>query len=255
MNSSANDPVLAIDRLSVSFIDANGTLHALEDISFHIQARQFVSILGPSGCGKSTLLRVLGGLLPPSRGRVTFRGQPLTGPRREIGFVFQSANLMPWRSVFSNIALPLEIQNLPPEEIRTRVGALIDLVGLSGFEDWLPRDLSGGMAQRVAIARALAHDPEVLLLDEPFGALDALTREQMGAELLRIWQARRKTVLMVTHAIQEAVYLSDRVIVLSPRPGRVRLDLDIPLPRPRHPEIQYTPAFGALAQHIRDTIG
>ncbi len=255
MNSLENSSVLAVDGLSVSFTDANGVLHALEDISFAVQPSQFVSVLGPSGCGKSTLLRILGGLLPPTKGAVAFRGQPLTSPRREIGFVFQNANLMPWRSVFANIALPLELQGLPVGEIETRVRELIDLVGLHGFEDWLPRDLSGGMAQRVAIARALAHDPEVLLLDEPFGALDALTREQMEAELLRIWRLRRKTVIMVTHAIPEAVYLSDRVIVLSPRPGRIRLDIQIPLPRPRQQALQYTPEFWELALRLRAAIG
>jgi len=255
MNSLENSSVLAVDGLSVSFTDANGVLHALEDISFAVQPSQFVSVLGPSGCGKSTLLRILGGLLPPTKGAVAFRGQPLTSPRREIGFVFQNANLMPWRSVFANIALPLELQSLPVGEIEKRVRELIDLVGLHGFEDWLPRDLSGGMAQRVAIARALAHDPEVLLLDEPFGALDALTREQMEAELLRIWRLRRKTVIMVTHAIPEAVYLSDRVIVLSPRPGRIRLDIQIPLPRPRQQALQYTPEFWELALRLRAAIG
>jgi NitT/TauT family transport system ATP-binding protein len=179
----------------------------------------------------------------------------LTGPRRGIGVVFQKANLMPWRTVLENITLPLELLHVQAGEARSRAQDLVDLVGLQGFEDSLPRDLSGGMAQRVAIARALVHDPQVLLLDEPFGALDALTRERMGAELMRIWQARRKTVLMVTHAIPEAVFLADRVLVLSPRPGRLRLDLRIDLPRPRTEQMRYTPAFGELAGRLRAAIG
>jgi NitT/TauT family transport system ATP-binding protein len=197
----------------------------------------------------------LSGLLSPTSGEILFGEEPLTGPRREIGFVFQKANLMPWRTVLENITLPLELLHVPPDEARREAQELVELVGLEGFEESLPRDLSGGMAQRVAIARALVHDPRILLLDEPFGALDALTRERMGAELLRIWQARRKTVVMVTHAIPEAVFLADRVLVLSPRPGKVRLNMLIDLPRPREDEMRYTPAFGELAQQLRAAIG
>jgi NitT/TauT family transport system ATP-binding protein len=200
-------------------------------------------------------LRVLAGLLPPTRGEISYGGELLTGPRREIGFVFQKANLMPWRTVLENITLPLELCGVQGEQARLKAQELVYLVGLEGFSESLPRDLSGGMAQRVAIARALVHDPRILLLDEPFGALDALTRERMGTELLRIWHARRKTVLMVTHAIPEAVFLADRVLVLSPRPGRVRLDLPIDLPRPRLDEMRYTSAFGELAQRLRAAIG
>jgi len=177
------------------------------------------------------------------------------GPRREVGIVFQKANLMPWRTVLRNITLPLELQHIPPETARSRAQELVELVGLQGFEDTLPRDLSGGMAQRVAIARALVHDPDVLLLDEPFGALDALTRERMGDELLRIWQADQKTVVMVTHSISEALFLADRVLVLSPRPGRVILDLPVELSRPRQESIRYTAQFGELARHLRAAIG
>ncbi len=184
-----------------------------------------------------------------------FQGERVTGPRREIGLVFQQANLMPWRTVLENITLPLELQSLPAEVALSRAQELVELVGLQGFEDSLPRDLSGGMAQRVAIARALVHDPDLLLLDEPFGALDALTRERMGEELLRIWQKRRKTVVMVTHSISEALFLADRVLVLSPRPGSLRLDLCVDLPRPREEGVQYTPAFGSLASRLRLAIG
>ena len=249
------DPALFAQNISVVFPDGNGGLHVLDDISFAIPNEEFVCILGPSGSGKSTLLRVLAGLLPPSSGQVFYSGEALTGPRREIGLVFQKANLMPWRTVLENITLPLELQGFPPEETRQRAQQLVRLVGLDGFEEALPRDLSGGMAQRVAIARALVHDPGVLLMDEPFGSLDALTRERMGDELLRIWQARRKTVVMVTHAIPEAIYLADRVLVLSPRPGKLRLDLKIDLPRPRTDAMRYTQAFGELAQRLRDSIG
>jgi NitT/TauT family transport system ATP-binding protein len=175
-------------------------------------------------------------------------------PRRRIGFVFQQANLMPWRTVQGNIALPLELQGMAAAEIQARTRQLIRLVGLEGFEEIYPGDLSGGMAQRVAIARALIHEPDLLLLDEPFGALDALTRERMGTELMRVWSERPVTVVMVTHSISEAVLLADRVLVLGPRPGTVRLDLPINLPRPRKLEMTHTREFGALAQRIREAI-
>jgi NitT/TauT family transport system ATP-binding protein len=249
------DAALVVRNLSVVFPDGETGLHVLSEVSFSVQPEEFVCILGPSGSGKSTLLRVLAGLLMPTKGEVFFSGDKLNGPRREIGFVFQKANLMPWRSVLENITLPLELQHLPVDVAHARAQELVELVGLQGFEESLPHDLSGGMAQRVAIARALVHDPRILLLDEPFGSLDALTRERMGAELMRIWQARRKTVVMVTHAIPEAVFLADRVLVLSPRPGRIRLDLSIDLPRPRLEDVQYTPAFGDFAQRLRSAIG
>ncbi len=249
------EAILIARHLTVVFPNGNGGLKALDDVSFRVRPQEFVSVLGPSGSGKSTLLRVLAGLLPVSSGEVLLDGQPLLHPRRRIGMVFQKANLMPWRNVLHNIALPLELQRVPPNTAWEQARELIDLVGLEGFEDTLPRDLSGGMAQRVAIARALVHDPDILLLDEPFGSLDALTRDRMGAELLRIWGARRKTVVMVTHSISEAVYLSDRVLVLSQRPGRVLLDVDVALPRPRVEEMRYTPAFGELALKLREAIG
>lgn len=254
-HESLPDPVLVVRNLSTVFPNGNGGLRALDSISFAVSARQFVCVLGPSGSGKSTMLRILAGLLAPTAGEVIFRNQPLVGPHREMGLVFQKANLMPWRDVLQNILLPLQIQNVPVGIAAARAQVLVDLVGLQGFEHVLPRDLSGGMAQRVAIARALIHDPDILLLDEPFGGLDALTRERMGDELLRIWQVRRKTVLMVTHSISEALFLADRVLVLSPRPGRLRLDLAVDLPRPRDEDIRYTPAFGELARQVRAAIG
>jgi NitT/TauT family transport system ATP-binding protein len=247
--TSSPETALAVRNLEVTYSDASGVVHALHDLSFTLRPNEFVSLIGPSGSGKSTLLRVLAGLVPPTRGAFQFnQDQP------RVGLVFQKANLMPWRRVIDNISLPLELRHVPQAEIRTQAQALIDLVGLSGFEQTYPRDLSGGMAQRVAIARSLMQDPDVLLLDEPFGSLDDLTRERMGEELLHIWQARRKTVLMVTHSISEAIYLSDRVLVLSPRPGMIKLALTIDLPRPRDPDVRYTPAFSALAQQLRASL-
>lgn len=245
---------LVAENLSATFANHNGGLVALERINFAVAPQEFVCLVGPSGCGKTTLLRLLAGLLRPTSGRVLFEGQPLTHPRRRIGFVFQKANLMPWRTVQANIQLPLELQNVARAETEQRARELIELVGLSGFENALPRDLSGGMEQRVAIARALIHNPDVLLLDEPFGALDALTRERMSAELLRIWEARKKTVVMVTHSIPEALWLADRVLALSPRPGQLRLELPVPLPRPRQPDMEYRPEFGALVAQVRRAI-
>jgi NitT/TauT family transport system ATP-binding protein len=243
--------MLEVCDLSLTFSDNNGGLHVLDRLSFSVDEQEFVCVLGPSGSGKSTLLRVLAGLLQPTQGAVVYSRQEAANSDVRIGFVFQKANLMPWRTVLENITLPLEIEKSDPQSARLKAQELIDLVGLQGFEQALPRDLSGGMAQRVAIARALIHDPQVLLLDEPFGALDALTRERMGVELLRIWQAHRKTVVMVTHAIPEALFLADRVLVFSPRPARLRLDLAVDLPRPRLDDMRYTPHFGSLAKQLR----
>ena len=244
------NPILVVQDLSVTFPGENGGLDALDSLSFSIQPQEFVCVLGPSGSGKSTLLRILAGLLQPTHGIFAFStGQP------RIGMVFQDANLMPWRTAIENVILPLELQGIPANEACARAQDLIDLVGLQGFESSWPRDLSGGMAQRVAIARALVHDPDILLLDEPFGSLDALTRERMWIELSRIWQARRKTVLMVTHSISEALFLADRVLVLTQRPGRIKLDLNVDLPRPRLEEIRYTAHFGKLARRLKEAIG
>lgn len=242
------NPILTVSDLTVTFPDNNGGLRALDQVSFQVCPQEFICVLGPSGSGKTTLLRVLAGLLAPTAGEVNFGDHQQ--PR--IGMVFQQSNLMPWRTVLENIRLPLELTGAADAEARAR--ELIDLVGLTGFEDNWPRDLSGGMAQRVAIARALIHDPDLLLLDEPFGALDALTRERMWTELSRIWQARQKTVVMVTHSISESLFLADRVLVLSARPGKVKLDLEADLPRPRVDDIRYTPHFGRLARELKAAI-
>jgi NitT/TauT family transport system ATP-binding protein len=246
-----SNPILITHKLSVTFPDGNGGLHALGEVSFSLAPREFVCVLGPSGSGKSTLLRALAGLVKPTRGSLSFNC-PDSPPR--IGFVFQQANLMPWRTVLENILLPLELQDMPANLMRQKAQEMVELVGLQGFENSLPRDLSGGMAQRVALARALIHDPDILLLDEPFGSLDALTRERMWMELSRLWLARQTTVLMVTHSISESLFLADRVLVLSARPGKIKLDLTVDLPRPRQDEMRYTEHFGRLARCLKEAI-
>lgn len=248
------EPVLTVSQLDVSFpIPTDDLLVVIDKLSFQVYPQEFISILGPSGCGKTTLLRVIAGLISKAAGNVTYNGKK-DASAYKIGLVFQQANLMPWRTVFGNVSLPLEIAGYQKGEIPERVNDMIHLVGLEGFERTYPCELSGGMAQRVAIARALVQDPDFLLLDEPFGSLDALTRERMGNELLSIWQARRKTVLMVTHSISEAVFLSDRVIVLTPRPARVNLNLSIDLPRPRDEKTRYRIRFSALTKKLRQAI-
>jgi NitT/TauT family transport system ATP-binding protein len=244
-------PILTLHNLSAVFPDNNGGLRALDDVSFDVYPREFVCVLGPSGSGKTTLLRILAGLISPTSGSFTFGH----GEQPSTGMVFQQANLMPWRTVTENIKLPLEVKQMNETSARRKAQEMIELVGLQGFEDSLPRDLSGGMAQRVALARALVHDPDLLLLDEPFGSLDAITRERMWNELSRIWQMRQKTVIMVTHSINESLFLADRVLVLTQRPGKVKLDLKVDLPRPRNDDIRYTPHFGRLARKLRESIG
>ncbi|HMS00269.1 MAG TPA: ABC transporter ATP-binding protein [Anaerolineales bacterium] len=242
--------IFTIRNLSAVFQNDNGGLRALENISFDVKPREFVCVLGPSGSGKTTLLRILAGLIPPTSGSFTFG----RGEEPSIGMVFQQATLMPWRTVTENIKLPLEVKKIDEAVARKKTKEMIELVGLTGFEDSLPRDLSGGMAQRVAIARALIHDPDLLLLDEPFASLDAMTRERMWTELSNIWQARQKTVIMVTHSINESLFLADRVLVLTQRPGKIKMDMEVDLPRPRKDEIRYTSQFGKLAKRLRGAI-
>jgi NitT/TauT family transport system ATP-binding protein len=230
------------------------TIHALDDISLSIASGEFVSIVGPSGCGKSTLLKILAGLTPPSAGEVAIAGASAKSMQSDFGFVFQEATLLPWLTVLRNVLVPADVAHIPRTQMQPRAMALLDLVGLTGFHDKYPNELSGGMQQRAAICRALLRNPKILLMDEPFGALDALTRDHMNIELLRIWDAQRSTILFVTHSITEAVLLSDRIIVMSPRPGRILEDVPVNLPRPRKIAMVNTTEFGAYAQHIRDLL-
>ena len=243
-------PILTIRELTAVFPNENGGLRALENISFDVHPQEFVCVLGPSGSGKTTLLRILAGLIKPTSGSFKFGH----GEQPSIGMVFQQSNLMPWRTVVENIRLPLEVKQMDDAAADSRVREMIELVELQGFEEALPRDLSGGMAQRVAIARALIHDPDLLLLDEPFASLDAMTRERMWTELSRLWQMRKKTVIMVTHSINESLFLADRVLVLTQRPGKIKMDMKVDLARPRKEDIRYTPHFGKLARKLREAI-
>jgi len=242
---------IAVRDLSKRYATRGGSLTALEDISFTVSEGDFVAVVGPSGCGKSTLLKILAGLLPPSRGDARLRGVPITGPRRDIGVVFQSPVLFPWRTVLDNVLIPVDVQGLSRERYRPVARDLLSLVGLDGFERHYPWELSGGMQQRVALTRALVHDPAMLLMDEPFGALDAMTREQMNVELQRIWLDRRKTVVFITHSIPEAVFLGTRVLVMSRRPGRILEDRRVDLPHPRSLDVMSTPVFGEHVRAIR----
>ena len=252
--TSLSNPLLQVKNLRLSFIDSDGSLEVLDDISFDIQPSSFVSVIGPSGGGKSTLLRVISGLVKPTAGEITFNNADNAAFQPAFGMVFQKANLMPWRNVMENIVLPLQLKSVGEVDRLHRSQQMLEMVGLHGFESALPHELSGGMAQRVAIARALVADPDILLLDEPFGQLDALTRERMGNELLRIWQMTCKTVLLVTHSISEAVFLSDRVLVLTRRPGRISMDLAIDLPRPRDEQLRYSAPFLTLTQKLRNQL-
>lgn len=249
-----SEPAIETANLSVSFHTDSGAVRALEHVSLHVRKGEFVSLIGPSGCGKSTLLRVVADIIKPTEGTVQVLGVPpaTARQRREFGFVFQDATLLPWRTALSNVQLPLEVGKFSKHRSsRRQPEELLDLVGLRGFEHALPSQLSGGMRQRVSIARALVANPTVLLMDEPFGALDEIQRERLNAELLRIWQEIGTTVLFVTHSIPEAVFLSQRVVVMSPRPGRIRSIVDIELPYPRELSIRDEPEFGRLAGQLR----
>ena len=227
---------------------------ALNAVSLSIDPGEFVAIMGPSGCGKSTLLKLIGALIRPSRGRLLFDGAALVRPTRDVGIVFQEPVLLAWRTVLDNVLLPAEIIGLDKASSRARALQLIDLVGLAGFERRFPRELSGGMQQRVSLCRALIHDPSVLLMDEPFAALDAMTREELGFELMRIWSADKKTVIFVTHNITEAILLADRVVAMTARPGRIARIVDIDLARPRTIDMEFTQRFKDYSDQIRQVI-
>ena len=246
---------IGVRGLTVAYIGPDGhSLPALGPVTFNIEAGQFVCLVGPSGCGKSSLIRVLAGLAAPTRGEATLDGQPIHAPSRRVALMFQDANLMPWRTVIDNIALPLELAGQAKPERSEAAQRLLPRLGLSDFARSYPGELSGGMAQRVALGRVLIQRPDVLLLDEPFGALDALTREQVAADLLALWAQERQTVLMVTHDINEAVLLADRVLVMSRRPGQINADIAVPLPRPRQLSDTYSDEFGCIDQQVRANI-
>lgn len=241
-------------RVGKTYTTRSGLVHAVQGASFSAKEGQFISLLGPSGCGKSTLLMMLAGLEPASSGQLILAGEPVLGPRRDTGVIFQDATLLPWKSVLDNVMFPIDILKLQRSEYLGRARELLARVGLSGFEEKRPHELSGGMRQRVAICRALVHDPKVLLMDEPFSALDAITRDQMNVVLSELLERYRKTVIFVTHSIREAVYLSDRVLVMGGRPSSMLLDLEIPFPRPRPFEIEEIQAFGEYCRILRLTI-
>ena len=250
--AASGAPVLIEGRgVRKTYRTREGDTETLKPLDFSIRAGEFVSVVGPSGCGKSTLMKMVAGLLPISGGELVLSGKPVRGPQTDVGIVFQSALLLPWRRVIDNILLQAEIRNLPMAAARERAAALMEMAGLKGFEQKYPWQLSGGMQQRVAILRALLHDPSVLLMDEPFGALDAMTRERMNLELQRIWMTSKKTVLLITHSIPEAIFLSDRVFVMSERPGRIVEVYDIDLPRPRPLDVMGTEAFAHYARLLR----
>jgi NitT/TauT family transport system ATP-binding protein len=248
---SAPIDAITVKAIAKRYASRHGPVSALDDVTFAVGEGEFVAVVGPSGCGKSTLLKILAGILPSSGGAALLRGTPIAGPRRDIGVVFQSPVLFPWRSVLDNVLLPVDVQGLGRARHERVALELINLVGLGGFERRYPWELSGGMQQRVAITRALVHDPAMLLMDEPFGALDAMTRELMNLELQRIWIEKKKTVLFITHSIPEAVFLADRVLVMTARPGRLMDDVRVDLGRPRGLEVMNTPEFGRYVKAIR----
>jgi len=255
---NATRPAIALAGLEKWYGTRDAPVHALARTDLAVPEGEMLVLLGPSGCGKTTLLRMIGGLVEPTAGDLRIEGQPLwaDGVRRddaaaELGMVFQDANLFPWLTVGENIALPLELKGMGKAERLARARAFAELVGIAGFERRWPKELSGGMRRRAAIARALSYDPKILLMDEPFGALDAMTRDQMNLELQRIWMETGKTVVLVTHSIAEAVFLADRIALLSPRPGRIDTLVDVPIPRPRTPDVQTSPDFQAHARRLR----
>ena len=244
--------LIAVQGLEKVYRTAKGEeVHALTDLNFDVQEGEFVTVVGPSGCGKTTLLKILAGLLPKTAGTALLKGTPIEGPRRDIGMVFQSPVLLPWRTVLENSLFPVEILGWDKRQYTDKAMELLELVRLTGFEDKYPFELSGGMQQRNAIVRALIHDPSVLLMDEPFGALDAMTRETMNLELLRIWREAKKTIVFVTHSIPEAAFLADKIIVMSCRPGSVVEIIDVKLPRPRDIDMMASDALGVYTRRLR----
>ena len=253
MSHTNGQAIISISNLGKIYETPTSSVHAISDVSFDVEAGEFVSVLGPSGCGKSTLMMIAAGLRTKTSGAIQVNGRDVDGPMDDIGIVFQRDVLLDWANVIDNVMFSIEARKLPTKEYLPNAKRLLDSVGLADFYKARPYELSGGMRQRVSICRALVHDPQLLLMDEPFGALDALTREQMMLDLQSVWLQSKKTVLFITHSIQEAVFLSDRVIVMSPRPGTIDLDLRIDLPRPRSLHIMETPNFNAYMREIRET--
>ena len=243
--------LIRLDRVAKTYQTNDGPVESLLPLTFDIGTGEFMAIVGPSGCGKSTLLKLVAGLLPASSGEITLHGAPVAGPPDDVGIVFQSPVLLAWRTVLRNVMLQIEMRKLPVAQFLPKAHALLQLTGLGDFEKKYPWQLSGGMQQRASICRALVHDPAVLLMDEPFGALDAMTREKMNLELQRIWFETRKTVLFITHSIPEAVFLADRVLVMTERPGAIAAIYDVALPRPRSLAVMGDPRFVELTQTIR----
>ena len=243
-------PLIRFAHVSKFFGEGDKRVHAVDRVSFTAHRGEFVAILGPSGCGKSTIMMLASGLIPASAGSIEIAGRRIERPYTDLGIVFQQDLLMDWRRVLGNVLVQPEFRGLRARDFEPRAIELLKLVGLAGFEDKYPYELSGGMRQRVSICRALVHDPELVLMDEPFGALDALTRDQMNLDLQRIWQENRKTVLFVTHSIAEAVFLADRVLVMAPRPTRILEEITIDLPRPRHLDIREAPEFATYVHKI-----
>jgi NitT/TauT family transport system ATP-binding protein len=245
---------MSVRHASKHYKTETGSVHALEDISLEIPQGEFICILGPSGCGKSTLLWGMSGLHELTTGQVLVNGTPVRDPRPEIGMIFQDANLLPWRNLWQNIQFPFEIKKIDPKPFEGRIHALLDEVGLAGFEKKMPRELSGGMQQRASIVRCLSYDPEIILMDEPFGALDAFTRDEMNLLIQKIWMETGKTIIFVTHNVSEAIFLADRVVVLTPRPGQLAHMFPIDLPRPRTIDMTFTPDFIHVVKEIKNTI-
>ena len=247
--------MIRLDGVEKTYRTRRGALvQAVADITLEVGENELVTLVGPSGCGKSTLLKLVAGLVPVTRGTIHIRNELVREPFPDVGFVFQQAVLLPWRTVLDNVLFSVEMLGQDPRQHRKQAGELLELAGLAGFETTYPRELSGGMQQRVAICRALLPDPSLLLMDEPFGALDALTREEMSLELLRIWSERPKTILFVTHSIPEAILLADRVVVMSPRPGRIARVLAVDLPRPRTMDLEFDARFKAVSDEVRSLI-
>jgi NitT/TauT family transport system ATP-binding protein len=241
-----------ISRVSKTFRGRKGDVHALHEIDLTIKRGEFVSVLGPSGCGKSTLLMLLSGLIPSSRGKILVGDKTISGPNADVGIVFQQDVLLEWRNALQNVMIQAEIRNAPEDAARARARQLLKMVALSDFENAYPKEMSGGMRQRISICRALLHRPPLLLMDEPFGALDAMTRDQLQLDLLRLCSDNEMTVFFITHSIPEAVFLSDRVVVMSPRPGRVEQIIDIDLPRPRRLAMREDPKFNSYTRQLTD---